>query len=495
MSVPLARVTIRGPRRRLDLALPEHVPVAELLPEMLRHAGDGLADEGERHGGWVLCRADGSRLVVTRPLRQQGVRDGEVLHLVPGWDQWPEPEYDDVVESIADAARRHTRVWSASVTRVCALAVAGLFLGVAWLVLLRNGFAQASSTALAIAAGLTAAGVLAARAYGDRSVGVVLGGYALPYFFAAGVLHGGSGRTGSSGDLIGPTDLLGPTSTQVLAGSVLLLIGGLSSIVGIAAGLPVFAAAVTVAVLGGIAATVSATVTDSVGAATLLLVVVVCGIGLLPLLAVKLGRVPVPGVSPAVSPHVDERATTGFAVVSDDVGPDPVVGRSGRGSADELAVRERSVLRSVSRAEELLTGMLAGYAVSAVGASVVLVSAGGSAGRVLVGVGAVALLLRSRTFVAVRQRLPLITCGVLGVVVLGVGVLAPAGPEAVRSLALAAGVLALAVVAAGGRYATRPPSPYLSRTADVLETGLVVSVVPVAGAVLGLYSWASGLLG
>ena len=40
----LARVTIRAPRRRLDLAVPHQVPLAELLPEVLRRAGEIGAD-------------------------------------------------------------------------------------------------------------------------------------------------------------------------------------------------------------------------------------------------------------------------------------------------------------------------------------------------------------------------------------------------------------------------------------------------------------------
>src|SRR5690349_24953239 len=83
MSVGLARVTISAPSRRVDVALPEHVPLAELLPEVLRHAGEGLADDGEKHGGWVLRRTDGVALATSQGLYPQGVRDGEVLHLVP----------------------------------------------------------------------------------------------------------------------------------------------------------------------------------------------------------------------------------------------------------------------------------------------------------------------------------------------------------------------------------------------------------------------------
>src|SRR3954464_6772299 len=106
MSVALARVPISAPQRRVDVALPEHVPLAELLPEVLRHAGEGLADDGEKHGGWVLRRTDGVGLGAAQGLFPQGVRDGEVLHLVPAHDEWPDLESADVVEAIAEGARR-----------------------------------------------------------------------------------------------------------------------------------------------------------------------------------------------------------------------------------------------------------------------------------------------------------------------------------------------------------------------------------------------------
>src|SRR3954453_5372334 len=130
MSVGLARVTISAPQRRVDVALPEHVPLAELLPEVLRHAGEGLADDGERHGGWLLRRTDGMVLAAAQGLFSQGVRDGEVLHLVPAREDWPELEYDDVVEAIAEGARRRGSAWTASSTRTATLAAAGVLLGV-----------------------------------------------------------------------------------------------------------------------------------------------------------------------------------------------------------------------------------------------------------------------------------------------------------------------------------------------------------------------------
>jgi hypothetical protein len=53
----------------------------------------------------------------------------------------------------------------------------------------------------------------------------------------------------------------------------------------------------------------------------------------------------------------------------------------------------------------------------------------------------------------------------------------------------------VAVAAAGARYRQRPPSPYLGRAADVVDTLCLVSVIPIAAAVLGLYAQLRGLGG
>src|SRR5947208_338493 len=131
VSVGLARVTVATPKRRLDVALPEMVPLGELLPHLLRHAGEGLADEGEPNGGWALRRSTGGVLDAKRSLAMQSVRDGEVLHLVPRRVEWPELAYDDIVEIIASGSRRAERSWGTPVTRRCALAAVGALLGLA----------------------------------------------------------------------------------------------------------------------------------------------------------------------------------------------------------------------------------------------------------------------------------------------------------------------------------------------------------------------------
>src|SRR3954470_8213624 len=221
MSVALARVTISAPQRRVDVALPEHVPLAELLPEVLRHAGEGLADDGEKHGGWVLRRTDGVALGTGQGLFPQGVRDGEVLHLVPARDEWPELEYDDVVEAIAEGARRQSSIWTAASTRTATLTGAGVALALAWFGLLLAGPAVegAAFAGLGIAVLLALAGVTASRAYGDARAGAALGAYAMPFAFVGGAVLV---TTGDRVGVLGPLPWLG--GSELLAGSMALLL-------------------------------------------------------------------------------------------------------------------------------------------------------------------------------------------------------------------------------------------------------------------------------
>ncbi|HEX8628798.1 MAG TPA: type VII secretion integral membrane protein EccD [Catenuloplanes sp.] len=476
MNTGLARVTISAPERRVDVALPEHVALAELLPEVLRHAGVGLADDGERHGGWLLRRTDGVALAPGQGLFPQGVRDGEVLHLVPARAQWPELEYDDVVEAIADGARRRGAAWSPASTRVATLTAAGVLLAAGLVALLHQGPAWwgTAVVGLGVAVLLTLAAVVGSRAYGDAPAGAALGGYALPYAFVGGAALV---APGDPAGVLAPLAWLG--GPELLTGCTALLLVAVLGAVGVASSVRVFAAGVVVGLLGAVAALVSVFVpAGAAGAAAILLAALVCGIGVLPLLAIRIGKLPMPPIAlPTGTDTADGGSPTG-------AGPSE--------GAWQRPDPER-VFTSVARTEELLTGMLTGHAVLSVAATVVLVAAGGTAGRVLVGVCAAALLLRSRLFVTVRQRVPLVGAGLAGLTVLAVALLWGATGADLLILTIGVVVAALVTVVAGATYSQRPPSPYLGRAADILDTVMVVSVVPVACAVLGLYARARGL--
>jgi type VII secretion integral membrane protein EccD len=379
----LARVTIRAPRRRLDLAIPHQVPLAELLPEVLRRAGEVVPEHAQVAGGWILRRGDGASLTGDAPLAPQGVRDGDVLYLVPRNLTWPEPAYDDVVEEIAAGARAHGRGWDPAATRGFALVAAGLLLLTGLGLALRGAPGPLAGLAAAgVAAVLLGAGALLSRALGDGVAGAAAAGFALPYAAA------GAG-------LLVP---VGPG--RVLVGAAALLFASVLGAVAAGYGLRVFVAGGTLAGLGLLGGLLGLFL-GTAGATAVTTVVLVAGIGLAPLLAVRLGKLPLPVVT-----AVPE-------ILATEHRPDRSV-----------------VFAAVARADEILVGLLLGIAAGGLFGFAVLDATGDPADLLLAGLASVALLLRSRLFPSLAARLPLLVGGLLGLAATGWSALATAGPVA-----------------------------------------------------------------
>lgn len=458
-STGLARVTIAAPRRRVDVALPEHASAAELMPGLLRAAGDELADQGQAHGGWALRKADGTLIDTARPIGSQDLRDGDVLHLVPRQAEWPEMDYDDVVDAIASDARRQSRSWGAGNTRRAAIAVAsaGLLLGL--VVLLASGpdWQFPGGIALGLAVVLLATSVALARAMGDAGAGAVIGTVAMVYAFAGGLTL-----------TQGQQSLVQVEAGQFLAGCAALFVVALLAFLGVADRTQFFVAGITAGLLGMLGSLIGligdTTVTD---VAAILVSVVVVFTPIIPLLSIRLGKLPMPALPTTV----------------DDLLADPPV------------VPLPRVHATVRRTDELLTGMLLGGALIVSLAEIALIASGELSGAILVAVVACATLLRARLFPAVRHRSPLLVAGVLGLAAIATRMLVMS-PQSRLSVTLPIiVVLAGLVLAAGFVYQNRPPSPYIGRIADILDVVLVVAVVPVACSVLGLYGYLRGLGG
>jgi type VII secretion integral membrane protein EccD len=479
LGVGLSRVTIAAPRRRVDLALPAQVPLAELLPTVLRHAGEALAEDGEEHGGWLLRRADGQSLETGRTLAAQQVRDGEVLHLVPFRTGWPEPDYDDLADAVAQGARQRAGAWGPDATRRFALAMVGLVVAAAlWPVPGRPAApVLLGAVCLALATALVVTGVVLSRAFGDAGAGAVVAALAMPTGFLGGVVLLGAARStgparragagpavpGAVGGILLPG---ASGATQLLAGAAALLTISVVSYLGVAAGGRLFVAGTVIAVwaLGaGVAGLwLSGPRVAALVSASLVPLVVV-----FPLAALRLSRLPVPAVP------------RGPAEVASSTPPE----------------RAR-VFAAVARADELLTGGLIAAGVLHGAAALVLVTRGGSAGAVLVAVVAAANLLRARTFVTVRQRLPLLVGGAAGLAFLAVTVLSrSSSPVAVPVGMVGAFVVGGLLLAAGSAAGRRTPSPYLGRLAEIADVAMVLLVVPVTCAVLGSYAFVRGLAG
>jgi type VII secretion integral membrane protein EccD len=470
----LARITISTPQRRLDVALPDRVPVAELLPELLRHAGDsghagdtGHAGGGNEHAGWVLRRADGVGLSPTRGLAAQGIVDGQVLHLAPLHLTWPQPDEDDPAEALAAGARRHGPQWSTGTTRVALLALAALLMagGLAAALLHTSTLSPLVPATVAAAAGV--AGVLATRARQPAAglVGTVAG---LAYAFAAGASWAPGGEAVAAG--------AGALLVASLAGAGAVAAGGTGNVEGrsgVGQGRHVYVAGATAGLLG-MPAALAGGVWGAAEAAAVLACVLVYGAGALPVLAIRLGGFPLPPIG-------------------------------GGGTSPEVPGRE-VVYASVARIDDLLTGALTGWAALAAAAIGVLLISGGWSGQLLAAVVAAVLVLRARLYVAIRHRLPLLAGGLAGGGLLAATWLvtapAPAVPVAIVAVAAVAGVVALAATTADrrdprSRRPESPPprlSPRAARLADAADTLAVVAVLPLAAAVLDLYTAARDLL-
>jgi type VII secretion integral membrane protein EccD len=102
-GVDLCRVTVRTLRPTseavVDLALPTRLEVGELLPDIVDLVGEP-AREGER---WTLSRFDGSVLDESATLKDSGVEDGDVL-LLSDETSLPTPRYGDMSHYVLDAS-------------------------------------------------------------------------------------------------------------------------------------------------------------------------------------------------------------------------------------------------------------------------------------------------------------------------------------------------------------------------------------------------------
>jgi type VII secretion integral membrane protein EccD len=461
MELTARRITVVGPHRRIDLALPAQSPIAELVPQLVRMAGIEAYPAGP--AGWVLNRLGSPPLEGAATVAAAGICDGEVLYLNPAATAPAPMLFDDVVDAIARAVEERPGVWRPEVSRRVGAAVSGLvFAGIAVLI----GVAGSGLPAAAKGAGPVLAGALAvlllvtggavARSYGDSMVAAALVAGGLPAAMVAGS-QSGSQSFGGAGM---------PWSTAASLGvgfAAVALYAVLAAIV-IADRAAWFVPAAVAAAIGGVAAavTVDLAVRPAVVAA-LVTVTVIALSPVLPSVALRLGRLPLPRVPSDVAAfRRDEKPTLG-----------PEVGRGTRA------------------AEDALTALLAALAVTVAGATVVVLRSGATGATAacgLAGAAGLVLLLRARAYLGTGQRAALLLGGAAALVGTGVR-LASIGDARVwlgliGTSALIGVVCAISAVRAPGRS----PSPYWSRLLDVAEFLALISLVPTAAAVMGVYS-------
>jgi ESX secretion system protein EccD len=455
----LARVVVVTPKRRLEIALPEELPVAALLPTLLRQGGEDLAIDGLATGGWVLRRSTGTALDGARTLAAQAVLDGEVLHLVPKHVEWPEPEHDDLVDEIAEGARRAGPPWTRDLTRRFGLAVTAVSLSLMPALALSSGAPRLvpALAELVFSLLVLAAGVVLSRAFADSGAGAVVAATALPNGFVGGLLL--------FGDNLPVRELGAP---HLLAGATAVLIIAVLSYLGVGQTRRVFVAGIVAGLAGVGAAALGTSGLGGGGGAAIVVTVLLLFGPVFPILSVRLAKVPMPAVPRDAQ---DLRAS-------------------------QTLPPAQLVMARVAGSAEILAGLLLGTAVVTVCCVAVLASAGSVTGLLFCATVSACYALRARMLIAVRQRLAPLVCGVLGLGVTVVGIVAVV-PEWAR-LALVAPGLAVATALTGAAavaYGGRAPSPRLGRFADILDVLLTLAVCPLAAALLGLFHAIRGIAG
>lgn len=448
-----SRVTVVAPRTRIDIALPADVAVADLLPMVLEMAREATPDGGVRHGGWCLAKLGDSPLEPSRTLASLGVVDGELLQLRRRNENPPPPLYDDVVDAIAEATPDSYRPWTKETARRFGHIAGGLALFAAAVAVLLGGpLGGGNGLAAAIAAGVTcvaaiAVGAVVVRAYGAPDTGVLIaaaGG--LPMAFVAGlyIVPGVPGRYGL---------LLASTLVLIVASAAIMLLGR---------GVTVFVAAATGGALAALAFLVAALVdTPLAGVAAGASAVALAGMSVLPRLTLQLAKLPLPTVPGSAE---DLKEDTGFP---------------------EYAVIERRT----ATAHEYLTGMITGCGTIAALAAIIAAGSGTVFGPIFAVVVTIVLLMRGRAYANGSQAVALLACGMVS----GAGVLIGWLVESTGQnrllfvfgtlVIVGAVALVLGVIFPGQKF-----SPVLRRTVDVLEAILIAAVLPLAFAVMDLYS-------
>ena len=475
-STGFCRVTVVAPDSRIDVALPEDIPLADVFPELLRLSGQGLPKGAP--AGFHLVRRDGTVLDSSRPLIAQQVRDGDLLSLRPFADSLPGAVYDDVADAVATAVGADRGQWSPELLRGSGLIGSVLLLALLGLALWSSDLTHDMHALPGLISGLTAilltalAGVRA-RVYDDRGSALALGLAALPH-----ALIGGSG-------LLAPAPGQGPGRIQFLAGCVTVLVVSVLLTVLLPRGDAPFVAAVLVSA-AGTAATFAAILSGASAreAAATASVAAIALIGFLPQLSARFARLPVAFRAPQQVGAVESRNEEAAAEAAD---------------YTRIAARAR-------RGHELLVGLVGGCAAVVVGSAAVLSFTNSRWPELLALMLGVTVMLRARLFRHTSQVLCLLVAGLLSLALLVIGVslnlplflfgnMGHPSTVDIHTLALAASVLLGAVLL--GAIALVVPvkgvSPFWGRILDLVDGLTLAALIPLALAVLNIYALVRGL--
>lgn len=474
------RVTIVAPDSRIDVALPDDVPVADVYPEILRLSRQTAAEGAPV--GYHLVRRDGTVLDSSRSFAGQRILDGELLALRPFSESLPPTVFDDVSEAVASAVTSDRSLWRGDLTRAAGLVGGGvlpaLLAFVAWTADPRHDMHSLPGI-LAGVAGilLVVLGCIRARVYDDRGAAVALGLGALPNMGVA-----GSGLLSlSEGQGVGKLQFLLACAAVLVASVVLTLCSpsgdGPFVAFAVASGLALIAS--FVALLGR---------WTPAEAAAFCAPVALGALAFLPGMSMRFARLPIGFEAPNTAPRSAYGAD-----------PEP-----------HAPVDAERIEAQARRGHELLVGLVGGCSLVAFGSTLVLGFSDGPWAQLLALATGIALLMRAQLFRYTAQVATVVAAGLGSLVVLGLG-LALNPPNAlirdamtgdrtgldIRTIWLVAAIAAAAaLVTAIGLVASRSGlTPFWGRFLEIAEGFVLLTLVPLALAVFDVYASVRSMTG
>jgi ESX secretion system protein EccD len=448
------RVTIVTPRARVDVALPQQSTFAELVPQLVRLAG-ASGQAAAEHPGWVLSRLGGAPLALGLTVAAAQVRDGEVLHLTPRERPRGPLLFDDVVDSIASVGESASNAWGPKIARRSGIAAAVvLLLGGGLLVqAATSGSALAPISTGLLAVVLLLGGGALSRAYGDSGAG------------SAGALAGVGVALLAGMSILPPHPLFSLSAGPLAAGLAAVTVYGVLAAVSVADRLPWFVAVTVSAGFGAITTGVVLLAgVKPVAAAAVAAVVATALAAVAPMLALRLGRLPLPRVPDDMeSFRANEQPSFG----------EDMVGRT-------------------THAQALLTGLLVALGLVVLASAITLAAAGGPWEAGLTGLLGIGWVQRSRSYAGRAQRLVLAGFGVVILLTAGGWLLADGNRMAIFVAGLVFVLAAIVCLTYATRVARGVRSPYWSRLLDVSEFLVLLALVPFVAMIAGVYQAVRG---
>lgn len=443
MQTAYSRVTVVTDQRTIDLALPSALPLADVMPQIMRYAAPESQDA--RTTAWTLARVGGPTLPLVQTLEDAGVLDGEVLELRSQQDDVSPAIVEDVRDAVEDAVDAAGGAWSTTTTRSFIVLVGALLLTTWAVVSLVVEPADGASTWTRLD-GLVGAGT---------AVAVLL----LATWWAATFARALDAQVAAGVALLWGL-LLGRAVAEPVPDTIGLMV----------------AVAVAAAVAGGArlltpAATAHAAFAVVVLAAVLLEAAATTLAGLDPMQAVRALPVLallVVGVLPRVSLSVGGLASADYRVRH-------------VGQLDLAALRRR-----YQASNDILVGALLGIAAVVAVPGIVLDLSSEPWDRTLAVVVIAAALLRSRVFSRIQHVLPLRLAAVV-VAVAAATVTVATDADLSPFVVPATALLVAIAVGAGSISISEISRARVKRTLNIVEFLVVVTMLVVLAGALGFY--------